>query len=95
MTGEILQEALLELKQVPNIVPGRAGKPVSPATVYRWATKGLNGARLQTVQVGSRMVTSKEAIDRFFAELTAIRAEQLGEPSPVMRRGRKPADASL
>jgi hypothetical protein len=93
--ANILNEQRLDLKEVPPLVPGRAGRPVSPATVYRWATKGLNGARLQTVQVGSRMVTSKEAIDRFFAELTAIRAEQLGEPSPVMRRGRKPAEASL
>jgi Protein of unknown function (DUF1580) len=91
----ILNEQRLDLKEVPPLVPGRAGRPVSPATVYRWATKGLNGARLQTVQVGSRMVTSREAIDRFFAELTAIRAAQLGEPSPVMRRGRKPAKASL
>lgn len=90
----LLDEQRLDLKEVPPLVPGRAGRPVSPATVYRWATKGLNGARLQTVQVGSRMVTSREALDRFFAELTSIKAEQLGEPSPVMRRGRKPAEVA-
>lgn len=47
----------------------RAGRPVSPATLWRWARHGLRNARLETVRVGGTTCTSVEALGRFFAAL--------------------------
>lgn len=38
---------------------------VSPATVWRWCLRGSNGHRLESVLLGSRRYTSREALDRF------------------------------
>ena len=50
----------------------RAGRPVHPATLYRWANIGLKGIKLETVQVGGTLCTSLEALQRFFDRLTFI-----------------------
>jgi hypothetical protein len=47
----------------------RAGRPVAPATLWRWASHGLRGVRLETVRVGGTCCTSVEALQRFFAAL--------------------------
>jgi Protein of unknown function (DUF1580) len=68
----------------------------SPATLYRWALKGVRGIKLETVMMGGRRYTSDEAVDRFFARLshpqpsptptpTKLRAEQ------IVRAARKAA----
>jgi hypothetical protein len=52
----------------------RAGRPVSPATMWRWAAHGLRGVKLETVRVGGTTCTSVEALGRFFAALSGGRA---------------------
>ena len=47
----------------------RAGRPTHPATLYRWASDGLKGICLETIQVGGTLCTSMEALQRFFEEL--------------------------
>lgn len=39
--------------------------PVSIATIHRWALHGCRGRKLESVRVGKRTLTSKEAICRF------------------------------
>jgi hypothetical protein len=51
-------EDLILLKESPAHVPGR--RP-HIATVYRWAFSG----QLETLKIGGRLYTSREAIGRF------------------------------
>jgi hypothetical protein len=54
----------------------RAGRAVSPATVWRWTRRGVrarSGAtvRLEAIRVGGTCCTSDEGLARFFRALTA------------------------
>jgi len=40
------------------------------ATIYRWASRGLRGHRLESLQLGGTRVTSEAALLRFFESLT-------------------------
>jgi Protein of unknown function (DUF1580) len=81
------EEALVSLAEAAAMVPGRqSGKAIAVSTIYRWSTWGTDGVRLETVQVGARTLTSKQALDRFFAALTEKRAQAFGEPAPRTRR---------
>ncbi len=72
-----------------HLIPRRPdGKPVNPSTVWRWIRKGLeglDGARIKLVVVycGNRPHVTAQAIDDFFAAVTASklarhrRAEEL------------------
>ena len=55
-------------KQLPR---RRQGRPMNPATLYRWAKQGLNGVRLEVIQIGGSTCTSKSALQTFFNALTA------------------------
>lgn len=50
----------------------RRGKPAHAATLFRWASKGLHGVKLEVVQVGGTKCTSREALARFFKKLTEV-----------------------
>lgn len=65
---DVTTETLLTLTQAGALV----GKHV--VTVYRWSTRGLRGAVLETLQVGGTRCTSREALQRFFAELSKEKA---------------------
>ena len=55
-------ESLVPINDASEITPGRPHL----ATVYRWFTKGVRGGiKLETVLVGGRRFTSREAIQRF------------------------------
>ncbi len=70
----ILSETLLTFGQAAKRLPKiRNDKPVSPATMWRWASVGLRGIRLETTKVGGTTCTSVEALERFFAALNVDR----------------------
>ena len=70
----------------------RAGRPVSPATLWRWSSHGLRGVRLETVRVGGTTCTSTEALSRFFA---ALSGESPPETAPVPTGAADRAAAAL
>jgi hypothetical protein len=72
----MLREHLLSVTAATREVPGRP----HVSTLWRWINRGIRGIRLETVMVGGRRFTSREALDRFFASITAATA---GEPLPV------------
>jgi hypothetical protein len=51
--------------------------PPHTATLYRWASRGVRGIRLEIIRVGGRTCTSEEALARFFERLS-----QDHEPAP-------------
>lgn len=58
-----------------TLIPAIDGRPISPATAYRWIDRGvLTGdgcrVRLEAVRIGRALATTKEAVDRFLDEVS-------------------------
>ena len=62
----------------------RQGKRVSTVTVWRWATRGVNGIILDTLQTPSGRITSKQALQRFFEAFDRVTTR------PPQHRGLRP-----
>ena len=74
-------EQILSFVEASSLLPRRRqGRRVHPATLYRWASGGLRGARLETIQIGGTLCTSVEALQRFFECL---------QQAPVVSAGSK------
>ena len=59
----LLTEHVISMSQAAREVPTNP-RP-NPATIWRWAKKGINGVKLESVNVGSRIFTSSQALTRF------------------------------
>ena len=64
-----LTEAAKSLPRRPNV-----------STLHRWRSSGIRNVKLETMMFGGRRVTSLEALDRFFARVTAAAD---GDPMPA------------
>ena len=70
MAIDVLSEETISLAAAARRLPKlRADRPVSAATIWRWASHGLRGIKLETARVGGTTVTSPAALRRFFAAL--------------------------
>jgi hypothetical protein len=89
---DLSSEATLGLQEAAKILPPfRLGRPVSYPSVLRWIIQGaksLDGrvVRLEAVRVGSRWVTSKEALQRFAERLTAATTDSQLSPDTATHR---------
>ena len=69
----------------------RGGKRISVCTLWRWATTGCRGVKLETIMAGGSRATSLEAIERFFEALTLqADGEQTPAPQPPRHDRRAP-----
>ena len=76
-------ESLVPINDASEITPGRPHL----ATVYRWFTKGVRGGiKLETVLVGGRRFTSREAIQRFCDRLSGDRGDAVHVRTPKQRQ---------
>src|SRR5947208_2365717 len=83
-------ENLRLLTQASSDVPGNP----SYCTLVRWALRGRRGIRLETVMIGGRRYTSREAIDRFISRTnepgavtdSAVSSQRAREQEAVERR---------
>ena len=65
---DIRKEHLLPAHDLPAYLESRGyGKKVSRRTVQRWIEQGSDGARLEAVRIGGRLMTSLEAVQRWVA----------------------------
>jgi hypothetical protein len=81
-----LTEEVFSLTKAARRLPRlRDDRPVSVTTVWRWATKGLRGKRLETAMVGGVRVTSDAALREFFASLSD-RGPRAHNPARVRSR---------
>jgi hypothetical protein len=65
---------LLTMRKAAELMPRlRRDRPVTAATVWRWATYGLRGIRLETIQVGGVRCTSRAAMQEFCEAVKAAR----------------------
>jgi hypothetical protein len=67
MPIDCLTESTFSLTEAARRLPRlRKGRPVHVSTLWRWATRGLRGVRLETTMVGGARVTSLAALEAFF-----------------------------
>lgn len=80
---DIETEQLVPIGQVPRLLPPRPnGRRVHISAVYRWMSRGIREAVLESVKVGGSTYTSKEALQRFADRLSAR-----GTPAPKAEVG--------
>lgn len=75
----IKTEKLITLNQAAKLLPAVGGKRIHISTLWRWCKKGLRGIYLEYLRTGSKIVTSQEALQRFFDECT--RLDEIGQQS--------------
>jgi hypothetical protein len=62
----LLTEDVITLTEARNFLPKVEGqKRPHVSTIWRWTLRGIGGTKLETVKIGSRIVTSKQAMTRF------------------------------
>ena len=100
-TIDIESEQLLGLKEAADYVSRRfrdrrGGRRLAISTIFRWASRGLGGVRLETTMIGGTRATSVEALARFFSRLSdpSRPAAAVGSPiasssSPRLDSGRR------
>lgn len=76
MAINIVDEEILSLAQATKMLPGRPHL----SSIFRWMSRGVRGVRLESVLVGGRRYTSREALERFSAATTAAANR---EPAPI------------
>lgn len=65
MTIDATKEDLVSFNDARCAFPGR--DRLSLATLHRWRLHGVRGTKLETILIGNRRFTSKQAIARFIA----------------------------
>jgi len=69
--SRLLAEGLISLTEAARHCPRhREGRKVHRSTVSRWATRGVRGCVLETLRTPSGLCTTKQALARFFQEIT-------------------------
>ena len=76
MALDLETEDIISFREGAKSCPGGS---VNISTVHRWRLKGIRGIRLETMLRAGRRVTSRQAMARFFARITAVAD---GEPVP-------------
>jgi hypothetical protein len=75
--ANLLAEELLTLPEAAKLLPPlRLGRPVTGSALWRWAVRGVrlsSGSRLklEIIAIGSRVFTSREALERLCERKTA------------------------
>jgi hypothetical protein len=82
------------------VPPARGGKRTHLSTILRWVLRGARSpsgevVRLEACRIGSRWMTSREALQRFADRLTPRRADGdgvLATPRRTPGQGRRASD---
>lgn len=68
MRIDTFKETILTIDKAANHLSKISGKKRNRSLVLRWANRGVAGVKLRTIQIGSEIFTSKEAINDFLNE---------------------------
>ena len=90
MAIDLHNEHLLTLSEAAEQLPRlRRGRKIHISTLYRWISTGVKGIQLEAGKLGRTLVTSTEALQRFFDRLSeADGTVQLG-PSRLSRQAKQ------
>jgi len=81
---DLKHETLLTFNQAAKLLP--SGSRPSASTWWRWSQRGVKGQRLETVCIGGRRYTTREALARFTDALSNGSAGTGGMRSPTRRQ---------
>ena len=73
------KDQLLRLSQAAKLFPKVNGKAKPLATIYRHATKGCRGVRLDIYCDGGALFTTQKAVERFLAQVCHVRSQSLDQ----------------
>jgi Protein of unknown function (DUF1580) len=81
---DLTRESPVTFEAAPALVPAinsvagmEARRSLNPRTIYNWASRGKRGVILESAAIGGILVTTREALQRFFQRLSAVREERL------------------
>ena len=77
MSIDLEADTLIPVGKISTLLPKR----VHTATIWRWIQRGVRGVKLETVLIGGRRYTSREALQQFIAATTAA-ADGDSSPAP-------------
>ncbi len=86
MSIDLHAENVGTLAEVAAQLPRLSGRRLHCSTLWRWATRGIRGIRLEYIKMGGRLVTSVEAVARFSAKLAELDRQQPEDKPPVQVR---------
>ena len=86
--------SLTEATKLPVFRNRRGGKRINVSTLWRWGMVGVRGIKLETLMAGGTRATSLEAIERFFAALTAQADGQQVVPPPRPKSRQRQIEAA-
>jgi len=85
------EENVMSLTEATRALPRINGRKPAVSTLWRWCRKGLRGIHLEYLRMGRKIVTSKEALHRFFTELAeadeALEDRPRATPECLRKRG--------
>jgi hypothetical protein len=88
---DIWAEKVIDLSEASEIIPGNPSKQ----SLYVWTTQGVRGTVLETIQIGARRFTSREAIGRFVAALSdPAKVAEVRANTPALRSPREQKKAA-
>ena len=84
-------EELFTLTEATKIMPRVNGRRPAVSTLWRWCRKGLRGVRLEYLRIGRNIVTSRQALLRFFANLADAdsNADESASAVPLAAKNRR------
>jgi hypothetical protein len=68
VAGRQFGEPVMTLAEAAGWLERRFGRRPNVASIWRWATKGSKGVRLETISLGRFRYTTESALERFVAE---------------------------
>ena len=93
---DLQTETVLSFSDAASHLPRRrAGKRPHVATLYRWASRGVRGVKLETIRVGGTLCTSIEALQRFCERLTDPHAPPASQTTAAREREAQKAERQL
>ena len=84
---DLQNESILSLSEAAKALPRVEGKRPHTSTIFRWTRDGVRGVRLDSVRLGRRLCTSREALQRFVTALSEAPPLER-KPQPRNPRGR-------
>ena len=96
MPVDFVTETVGGLSEAAEWCPPINGRRPDRSTIWRWIKLGIKGVRLEHSRLGNRILTSREAINRFTQRLAEVDSDADTEaaPRPIKRqRSRTPEQA--
>ena len=81
---------MIEVLAATFVLLSKAGRLLStnpsPATMWRWALRGVDGVKLETFKIGGRRYTTPDSVEKFVSRLNGPRSANEPQVSSPRKR---------